>query len=353
MATFDTAYSDQGSTPLSLPSVRQMARKAAVALVAVAAGVLLITSVPGLQALPEHFRGADASWIAAALALEVASTVSFALAYHGVFDRRTDARTSASTAMAVQGVNILVPSGGTSGLAVGAAILSRSGVPRGFAASRSVALFLLTSLVTFAAIFAAGVSGTVGLLPGDVPVAATLLPAAGAALVVVGVLVLPRVIGDAPRETPGGRVRGTLRSVRALVREGVQASIGLLRAKDPLVIAGAIGYLAFDVAALVAVFHALGVDSLPLGTLILAYTLGHAGAIVPVPGSGEAGLVGMFALYGASLTGAAAAILAYRAIQAGVPALLGAAGIVDVRRRLRTPAGSGSDLLVPRPLSRA
>ena len=74
-----------------------------------------------------------------------------------------------------------------------------------------------------------------------------------------------------------------------------------------LVIWGAIGNFAFDVAAIAAAFHAVGVDGLPIGLLILAYVLGHAGAIIPLPGSSEGGLIGMFVLYGATLSGATAA----------------------------------------------
>ena len=100
-------------------------------------------------------------------------------------------------------------------------------------------------------------------------------------------------------------------------------------------IAGAIGYFAFDVAALAAAFHAVGSAGLPIGLLVLAYTLGHGGALVPIPGSAEGGLIGMFVLYGMSVPTATAAVLAYRALHAGVPMLLGAIGLADVRRLLR------------------
>ncbi len=103
-------------------------------------------------------------------------------------------------------------------------------------------------------------------------------------------------------------------------------------------IAGAIGYFAFDVAALAAAFHAVGPAGLPIGLLVLAYTLGHGGALIPIPGSAEGGLIGMFVLYGMPLSTATAAVLAYRALHAGVPMLLGVIGLADVRRLLRGPA---------------
>ena len=112
-----------------------------------------------------------------------------------------------------------------------------------------------------------------------------------------------------------------------------------------MVIAGAIGYFAFDVAALAAAFHAVGPAGLPIGLLVLAYTLGHGGAMVPFPGSAEGGLIGMFVLYGMSLPTATAAVLAYRALHAGVPLLLGVIGLADVRRLLR--ASPAAELRAP------
>jgi hypothetical protein len=49
-----------------------------------------------------------------------------------------------------------------------------------------------------------------------------------------------------------------------------------------------------------------------------------------------------------SLPTATAAVLAYRALHAGVPMVLGAIGLADVRRLLRDPARA----LAPRPRSR-
>ena len=327
-----------GTTPaqdsLALPSARQIARKVAIALAATGGALLLATTLPGLEELPHHLAGADPAWIAAALVLEILSTLSFSLAFHGAFERRSTPRTSASMSLAMQGMNILLPAGGSGGLAVGAVIMDRAGVPRGFAASRTVALFLVTSLVSFAAIIVAGAGVATGLLSGEAALIATAVPAAGALLVIVGVALLPRVI-RADVERPDGRVRGLLWSARTHLSDGVEATVALLRAGDPLVIWGSIGYFAFDVAAIAVSFHALGIEGLPVGLLVLAYTLGHAGAIIPLPGSSEGGLIGAFVLYGSTLSGATAAVLAYRAVHAGVPMALGLIGLADVRRLLK------------------
>ena len=332
--TATTIHTALTKTDTPLLSAREIGRKLAAVLAILAAGALLIVALPGLEAIPGHLAGADPAWIAAALVFEIASTVAFAVAFHGAYERRASRRASASLAMAVQGMNIMLPAGGTGGLAAGAVILDRAGVPRAFAASRTVTLFLITSLASFVGVALAGLGVASGLLGGDVPLLASLAPALGAIAVIAAVATLARPSGELGPK-PAGRARRALWSARVYLRDGVAMSIALLRAKDGLVIWGSIGYYAFDVAALAASFKAIGAGGLPLGVLVLAYTLGHAGAIVPLPGSSEGGLIGMFVIYGAALAPATAAILAYRAVHAGVPSVLGIAGLAEVRRQLR------------------
>ncbi len=320
-----------------LPSTRQIARKLAVVAVLLTVGAVLATQLPGLAEVGHQLAGADGGWIALALLLELASTACFALAFHGVYDRRTSRRASTSMSMAVQGLNVVLPSGGAGGLAVGAVLLDRAGVPRSFAASRTVALFLVTSLVSFVAVVIAGFGVAAGVLAGDATLAVTLLPGVAALVLIVAVFALPRSQGSVAR-VPAGRLRTAFANAREYLRDGVGASAELLRSGDRLVIAGAIGYFVFDVAALAAAFHAVGSAGLPIGLLVLAYTLGHGGAIVPIPGSAEGGLIGVFVLYGMPLSTATAAVLAYRALHAGLPIVLGVIGLADVRRLLRDPA---------------
>ena len=327
---------DLSAAPVELPSGRQIARRVAIVAAFLAVGAVVLTQLPGLSEIGHQLAGADTNWIAAALILELLSTAAFAVAFHGVYDRHTSPRASTSMSLAVQGMNIVLPSGGAGGLAVGAVLLDRAGVPRSFAASRTVALFLITSLVSFVAVVVAGFGVTAGLLAGEASLLLTLLPAVLALALVVAVFALPRSQGPV-QSGSAGRLGRALASAREYLRDGVGASAELLRSGDRLVIAGAIGYFAFDVAALAAAFHAVGSAGLPIGLLILAYTLGHGGALIPLPGSAEGGLIGMFVLYGMDVPTATAAVLAYRALHAGVPMLLGAIGLADARRLLRDP----------------
>src|ERR687895_171067 len=84
-----------------LPTTRQIARKVAVVGFLVAIGAVLATQLPGLSEIGHQLAGADSGWIAAALVLELASTASFALAFHGVYGRRTSARSRRRLSMAV------------------------------------------------------------------------------------------------------------------------------------------------------------------------------------------------------------------------------------------------------------
>jgi putative heme transporter len=325
---------DVTTAPVELPSGAQIARKLAAVAAFVALGAVMVTQLPGLRDIGHQLAGADTGWITTALLLELASTACFALAFHGVYDRRPGPRASTSISLAAQGMNIVLPSGGAGGLAIGAVLLDRAGVPRSFAASRTVALFLITSLVSFVAVVVAGFGVAADALPGDAPLTLTLLPAVLALLIVIAVFALPRS-GGAVERVPAGRFAAALAQARDYLREGVGASAELLRSGDRLVIAGAIGYFVFDVAAMAAAFQAVGSAGLPIGLLVLAYTLGHGGALIPIPGSAEGGLIGMFVLYGMPLPTATAAVLAYRALHAGVPMVLGLVGLADVRRLLR------------------
>ena len=62
--------------------------------------------------------------------------------------------------MAAQGTNVLLPSGGTGGLALAAWALQRAGMPTERLARRSVAFYVLTSSVNFVT---AAVAGTLAV----------------------------------------------------------------------------------------------------------------------------------------------------------------------------------------------
>jgi uncharacterized membrane protein YbhN (UPF0104 family) len=295
----------------------------------VAVAVLLIARVPGLGAVRERFEHASAGWIAVSALLEVGTVVGFVLAFHAAFERRIRPALSASIGMVAQGVNVLVPAGGSSGLALMGVLMTRAGIPAAFTATRMIALFLVTSVaVDLLLVVVGGLGVATGLLPGSVSWEASLLPAAIAALVAVGIAYLPRRLPAGRGATVSGW-RSVIPRTLEYVREGIQWSIQLMRSRDPLLAAGALAFVLLDVGALAAAFHAVG-GGLPLGTMLLAYTLGQAGSVIPLPGTTEGGLVGVFVLYGAPLALTTAAVLLYRAAQSVIPLVLGGIGLIGL-----------------------
>jgi uncharacterized membrane protein YbhN (UPF0104 family) len=152
-----------------------------------------------------------------------------------------------------------------------------------------------------------------------------------AAVVIVAAIVLSHRLPEV-QARPEQRVRSFVARLQRFLREAVDLSIELIRKGDVLLIGGSIGYFGFDVASLWASFAALGGGGPALGLFVIAYVLGHGGAIVPIPGSAEGGLVGAFSLYGAPVSLAVGATLVYRTFHAGVPVILALGGYADIRR---------------------
>ncbi len=147
---------------------------------------------------------------------------------------------------------------------------------------------------------------------------------------------LPWLLARIDPDKDSGAVVSRLRTVAAILGNGIRDTGTLLRSGQWQAIAGAIGYLGFDIAALIAAFAAFG-GGFPLAPLIFAYVIGQLGGLIPLPGGiggTDGGLIGAMVLYGSSLPQAAAAVLAYRAFQLGVPAVLGAIAFVQLRHTL-------------------
>jgi uncharacterized protein (TIRG00374 family) len=247
-------------------------------------------------------------------------------------------------AMAEQAANSLLPAGGAGGLALGVWALHRAGMPTGHIARRTVAFFLVTSAVNFAAVVVGGFATFFGLFPGDRSVVFTLVPAIIAALVIEAVWLSPKLLrafGKPLAATSGepwlGRVRHGIRNGLKAAADGVELAKTLLRGHSFGVVVGAGGYMVFDMAALGFGFAAVG-HVPPFGTLVMGYLIGQLGNLIPVPGGiggTEGALVGMFAIYGVNVSDAVAAVFIYRLFQLAVPAILGAPAFVLLRRKLR------------------
>src|SRR5215217_818951 len=161
-----------------------------------------------------------------------------------------------------------------------------------------------------------------GLAGPDLSLWLTALPAAGAALVIAAVLVVPRLGVGAPVPADAGRTRSALRQVRKALVGG-----------------GSIGYWAFDNAVLWATFHAFGYSP-AITVILMGYLIGQLGGLLPLPGGIggiDGGLIGTLIVYGLPAPAVAAAVLAYRVILFWLPLVAGAIAFISLRRGLNTP----------------
>lgn len=314
-------------------------------LLEVAAVVAVVVAVvvlgPGLGTLRSHIADASPAWLVAAIALKVASALSYVVVFRAVFCPRMSWRLSYQIGMAEQGANSVLSVSGAGGLALGVWALRRGGMSLEHIGRRTVAFFFLTSfanvatVILFAALYAAGI------LQHDRDPALTYAFGAAALVATALVLALPVLLGRKSRssstEEKPGRLAAAVRFARYSLALGVRDGLSLLRARSIAVVAGSLGIMAFDIAVLGATFRAVGVVP-PLGILVLAYLIGQLGGNIPIPGGIggiDAGLIGVFVLYRQPLAATTAAVLLYHAIALWVPALLGSLAFVQLRNTLR------------------
>jgi len=306
---------------------------AAIVLVVVAAIVL----VPGLGSLRERFMGAQPGWLVLAAVLQLGSCASYVVVFRAVFCRRMSWRTSSEIGLSELAANSIFSIGGAGGLALGAWILRRGGLAADFIARRTVAFFLLTSLANVGFLALGGVALATGVQSGSPGLLLGLVPAVVAALAIALALGARRAAGALARRS----MRARLAAAAGAVGDGVDEALRMLRAGDPAILAGAAGYLLFDVAMLAVCFTVFGNDIPPAAVLLVAYIIGQLGGLIPIPGGiggVDAGLIGTLVLYGVDATDAAVAVIAYRGLLLAIPALLGLPALAVLRRRLRDEA---------------
>ena len=319
---------------------------------------LVVALIPGLADVRAGLARASGGWLALAAGVEVLSCLAYVAAFRAAFCARMTWRMSYRIGMSALGAASLLPVGGVGGLAFGAWALRRSGLAVERIARRTIAFFLVTSAVNVAAVIVVALALAVGILPGTdrlILIAGPLvLAAAGLTFTLAGARLAARLV---PRWSSEDRPKPLRSAARVLdaTSDGVGEAVCLLRSRDVRLLAGAVGYLVFDLVVFWACFRAFG-PAPALGGLLLAYLFGQLGAVIPVPGGiggVEAGLVGALVLYGTPAATAAVGVLAYRAVLLGIPAALGTAAFVALKRSLRDEAAAripcADDLPAPQP----
>jgi uncharacterized membrane protein YbhN (UPF0104 family) len=337
MATAVDQLGSTGDMPTEL-SPSRLRRRAVIVIVALTVLVLIALLAPGLSEVRDMLADASAGWIVFAVVLELASCASYVMMFRPVFCTRMPWRASWQIGLSELATGSIVPASGAGGLALGAWVLSRGGMPAGHIARRSVAFFLIKSSVNFVAVAVIGIVMAVGLVGPHVSLVGTALPAALAVLVIALVLLVPRL---GPGETPdsdAGRWTRALSAARRSLIGGTAEAVELVRSRNLWLLAGAIGYWAFDNAALWAAYKAVGTPP-ALSIVLMGYLIGQLGGLLPLPGGVggiDGGLIGVLVLYGAPVAATVAAVLAYRLILFWIPLLVGTPAFVTLWRRLNT-----------------
>jgi uncharacterized membrane protein YbhN (UPF0104 family) len=288
---------------------------------ALSVGLLVWVAPPG-EVLKQIGR-MNASWLVAAVALELGSCLAYVVVFRYFFPESPpgDRRRVAWVAM---GAGAVLPGGNISSAAATGLMMRRDGLPGEQLVKRCVALLCLLIAVGFALNGVAGAlllfrvpDGPLDLSHDAIPILVSVVVLSGAALVV---LVNRRLAGRAPR---------ALRGV-ALGLEGAWASV-----RNPSWrLLGAAGFLSLDVAALWAACAATGHRPGFLAVLI-AYCIGYLATTLPMPaglGVLDSGLAGALVLYGLPATASVSAVLVYHAIAIWVPGLGGLIAWLLTRR---------------------
>jgi uncharacterized protein (TIRG00374 family) len=341
MATADGAHEaavarEELAAPPSME--RASVRRRALTLVAVIAAIVaVVTLVPGLANVRSRFAHGNPYWLTLGGALKLLSGLSYVAAFRSVFCRGMSWRLSAQIGLSELGANAVVPTGGAGGLALGAWALHRAGMDGARIARRSVAFFFLTSVPNVLGVLILGVGLATGVFSGRASLALTIVPAAAAAAAFALTIGGGRLAAAAERRrSAAGRAGSRLTKALRVLAGGVAETLSLLRGRDPWLLLGLVGYLAFDVMILWATFHAFGAVP-PLTIIWFGYLIGELGGLIPLPGGVggvDLGLIGTLVLYHVPAAAATAAVLAYRGIALLVPSAYGAVAFVLLRRSL-------------------
>ncbi len=306
---------------------RRLARRLLTIVVLAVCVITVLLAVPDLRPVAGEIADMNPALVAAAIALELASCLSFVVIFRRFFGPvpKSAAREMAWSQM---GSGALLPGGGVGSLAIGAWLLHLAGMSAQQIVRRSSGLFFLTSAINVFTLAAAGLLLLLGITDGPHDILRAGLPVIAVLAAIIFVLWLPSLARRVSRNHS-----------KAAWLEDI--GIGIPAARDALTqpnwrLLGAVGYLLFDIAVLWTTFAAVGPVP-PLAPLIVAYLVGYLANAIPVPGGIgvlDSGLVGALALYGLPVTHAAAAVLVYHAIAFWIPTLGGTLAYARLRPRL-------------------
>jgi uncharacterized protein (TIRG00374 family) len=330
--------------PEEMPSAK-LTRRRVIAFVIFVASALaflyfVLPKLAGLKDSWQRIEQGDPAWLVVGVVFEALSFLGYVLLFRIVFVRgksRIDWRESYQITMAGVAATRLFAAAGAGGLALTAWALRRSGMEPKLVACRMVAFMALLYAVYMGTLVVCGLALYLGALEGGRSFAITIVGAAVFAIV-LGASFLPAGFERQARHWATGRgrparVAGRLATLPASLATGTRTAIGLVRAREPLVL-GAVMWWAFDILTLWASFRAFG-GAPAGGVIVMAYFVGMLGNLLPLPGGiggVDGGMIGAFAAFGVDPGLAIVAVLGYRAFAFWLPTLPGAVAYLQLRR---------------------
>ncbi|MEA2305869.1 MAG: hypothetical protein QOH43_3149 [Solirubrobacteraceae bacterium] len=338
-----TRHPDLADVALPTLDLRALARRAVVpgAIAAVAAAVLVAAGGPAQAFAHALSRAveADPRWVVAAAGFEILSFAGYVALLWLVAGRATPkmgVRESVEVTLGGAAATRLMPTGGVGGAALTLWALRRTGLDARHAGRTLLAFLVVLYAVFLGAIAVSGSLLALGAADAHGPLALTAVPAALAALAIATAVALGlrhRTRSAAGRTAAApATAAGRLRAGAALLGEAVDDALRLVAAADVRLL-GALVWWACDAAVLWAMLDAFGAH-VPLLVVVLAYFVGQAGNLIPIPGAVSGGIGGVLLAFGVDADLAIVSVLGYRAVAIWLPAPVGLAALASLRTTL-------------------
>jgi uncharacterized membrane protein YbhN (UPF0104 family) len=309
----------------------------------------LFPKIVGVEGTFEKFGDAELVWLAVAFAMSVLMFLSYGALFRGVTARGLDLSFPEAYQITMAGLAaaLLFSAGGAGGVVLTYWAITKAGLEPRRAVCRMIAFLVLLYGVYVITVVVAGILLRTGVLNGPHPVGLTIVPAGIATAVIAIFLLISRLPSDLERRAARfkasgrlGRLARRLAPVPATLVRGTKTALYLVRnpgggSGGGLAIAGAIGYWAANVGILWASFHGYGV-SVPLGVVVMGFFVGLAANLIPGAPAGvgavDAGMIGVFVLFGYNGTEVFPAILTYRFFAFWLPIPPGLFAFFKLRR---------------------
>ena len=332
-------------TAHALHGARQHLGKAGLRLVAyVIVAYLILRIIPSLETALHNLEHASVAWIAVAVAVETLSETGFVVSWDAIVDREglvggdgRGRRLSIRVAWAQLGSSTLVPGGSLASIGVGSWILHRLGMPAETIAERQFNLSFLNTAVDGLALVVFGFGLAAGVFAGSTTPGLTLVPAFIATAALVGALVVAHFGGGYTDRVRGRHAKIGV-ALATLVAAVTDTRDLLLHPRGYRAVAGALGYLLFDMLVLWSAFLAIHAEHVPsLAVVGMAYLIGALGGSLPLPAGVGAigGITALLIAYGVNRDDALSAVLLYEAIGLMVPVVGGSIAYLWLRRDIR------------------